>query len=624
MLIRTTTIYLLFFILFGKLALANKRPIYGVRLSDDDTLEKLANIPEIKTLIQICKNYRKERKLSEDDLPLPECLLKGTKDKVIQPPSKAVFAKIKTAFIDKLKEEGYSPDEIASLAILKLETGAKDPALSKLEDYYSKRLEESLYGKYKKGSKRRVVDHAKFHELYKTQVSKNIIEGISEYCIEAEPKKGFLLSSNQANRQKRRKENLKNLANFEEDSPIAYKEWSLCLVNIQHICHGTSSSDEKGKLINNYESLTKESDGNALIKVRGKVVSIDKKDLEFSKKRACTLTRYIKDSRQTLLKVTQIQDLFKKVVEDDAGTGFDIKELELEEYREEDEKTKSLDELTSLTSDEFLNKSGFSEESKRVVKDFKTNCLKNMTVEGCEKYFGRDLEKAEKLASEFALRTKVLMDKISDMKGNNDKLTTYLRQEGFSEKEIKAAIQDKEIFKKIQKRYANEREYLILRMSEELRKKTLSGKSKEQIDFKKPETLRKIEEINTALSQRTEEYKQLIHFNNIVSGYISLSGEFEKDEKDKGQINVASIYREIKGSAYSKKEKGEESAQNEININRLEDIEEKLKSQGYQEGPSKEKIRPIDVKMLNATILTYREGKIVPEKEGAVDIEEVQ
>ena len=150
-----------------------------------------------------------------------------------------------------------------------------------------------------------------------------------------------------------------------------------------------------------------------------------------------------------------------------------------------------------------------------MVKSFKNNCLEGKRTIECEKYFGRDLKKAEKLASEFALRTKVLLDKIEEMKGDKKKLRNYLNEEGYSEKEIKTAIADKDIFEKIKNRYNQEREYLILRMSEELRKMTLAGKKKQLIKFDNNETFDKIKAIKQKLASRVEEYKQLIHFKYL-------------------------------------------------------------------------------------------------------------
>jgi hypothetical protein len=129
-------------------------------------------------------------------------------------------------------------------------------------------------------------------------------------------------------------------------------------------------------------------------------------------------------------------------------------------------------------------------------------------------------------------------------------VSDYLKEQGYSEDQIKEMI-EKDIEKlkeQIANRYAQEREAIVKKLNEKLKSKTIDT-SAEDVKAAK-ET--KIDELASELEGKPEELKQLIHYNNIVTGFLKIAeqdaGDKKKDKNSKQEDNTISIARELEST----------------------------------------------------------------------------
>ncbi|TDJ05809.1 MAG: hypothetical protein E2O68_05855 [Deltaproteobacteria bacterium] len=557
----------------------------GQRKLVKEGLDLFIDIPELRQRKDQCL-----RAIEKDDtISLPDCLIKGTEDGKLGPITPAVREKMIQALEAKARDDESSP-EYEALELIRTQK-KMDPAIKKLGEFYFKKLNESLYGKHD-AEKKLYVSHSAFYEIYKSQVSKNLIESLSSYCIEAERSKAFILSQDKAKRMSVRKKSIKQLKKIEGEGADAvsagYKDWEVCMQAIQNICHRTIYKHKKAKLVINYSStLTLDEKYN-----------VEEADYNYSRIRACSVVGYLKIARQTILKITEIQRLINYVDGDPSKGRKDPVNWFKNLIGKDDFKStgKTYDELTSMTSGE-LAKSGFLEEDKKILKRITEDCLKNSNMQACREFLNEEVDEQYKLAAEYALKLEAMMEKIEKMKP--DKLKKFLQEQGYEDKRIQELEKFAEELKtEVIERFRAEKELLITQLWEEIRAKTLA---KTDDDEKIKSKIKKIAE---ELSGRGEEFIQLVHYNNIISGYLTVSGR----PGDKGKVrNVQSIFRELNDSAYGQEIEGFDDLGGQ---KRLEEIKKELAQAGIVHLEEKREVEGLSIKALNKAVLNYQVEKL--------------
>lgn len=463
----------------------------------------------------------------------------------------------------------------------------EDPAIKKLEEYMSKKLEETLYGEISANKKTAAVaDHAVFYSLYKNQLSKNIITSISSYCIEAGSVQGLpIISSDESKRIEQRKSNLATLKEFTQSSDNeqvnqAYSKWGLCLSQLTAVCTLSPGDDE------------------------------DRDDRVYSKNRACVLTNYLKQLRQGLIAADAIE---KQVKLSEGDAGFSPANVRIYTGKG-DEKTASINELTSMSSNEFVNKSGYAD-SIDEKKARLTKCIESKDVEQCKEFLESPAKRKEleDAVAEYDLQKRMMKNKLEKM--NADQLRDYLKEEGRTEADIERMLASDEsidsVKMEINRNYDAEREAIVNQMKEAINKRTIASDSK---GFETE--LTKLETIQRELSQQGESYKQLIHYNNIVSGFLTVA---DSSGKTVGS-NVQSIQREMADSAYNQKngdQRAPASANGEVGY--FEQLSKKLNEMVEASDDSKKDDKhdatPIGTDTINKNIFKYDADKSDKEKE---------
>jgi hypothetical protein len=210
------------------------------------------DIPELKQRKKQCLQAVEK----DDTISLPDCLINGTEDGKLGPITPALREKMVETLEKQVRDKEAGP-EFEALELIRTQKKT-DPAIKKLGEFYFQKLNENLYGSIEEGRKLYVA-HSAFYEIFKSQVSKNLIESMSSYCIEAERSKAFIVSRDKAKRMSVRKKNINKLKIIEGKGPDAvsagYKEWEVCMQAIQNICHQTIYKHKKAKLEINYTSI---------------------------------------------------------------------------------------------------------------------------------------------------------------------------------------------------------------------------------------------------------------------------------------------------------------------------------------------------------------------------------
>lgn len=428
----------------------------------------------------------------------------------------------------------------------------KSKAITALESYLEKKLELALYGEERsnrgangkaKDKKDIMMDHNVFHRLYKSQLGKNVISSLSSYCIEADPGKSYLISESAKDRRDQREENIKLLQSPAIDGKQAgATQWNLCIVNVAPICAKEVQviTKEDGTTANgiNYKSDTSvigKSDGDDDEKARAKI-------FKYSNQRACEVVAFIKSAKQSIKAMAIIQKKFEENKSNNFGNA----------------KTYDVEKMTTLSSNEFINEKGDTEESFAEANAAEAKkakeCIDDIQNPDCTKYFNTDSEGSQKLVDEFSLRSKIQLEKVNTkIKDSTDEegVKKYLTEQGIEESKIADIIQNPDeldkIKKKIAERYKNERTALIDSMNDRLKKKTFATAESEGGDQAAADAKNKttMENIETDLASKTEEYKQLIFFNNVVSSYLQVgSGESATQ-------NTRSRFIELNDSAFN-------------------------------------------------------------------------
>lgn len=532
-------------------------------------------IPELEQRQKKCIEAIKNDK----SISLPICLIDGLEDGTMEPLS----PEIKEKMVEILGEQA---SQFEGLELVRIQKEA-DPAIKKLGEFYFQKLNENLYGSAQEGRKL-YVDHSAFYEIFKSQVSKNLIESLSSYCIEAEKSRAFIPSKNKDIRMSVRKINIEKLKTIEGKGDkavsVGYKDWEICMQAIQNICHGTVYNHKKAKLEINYTShLTLD-----------KKYKIENKDFKYARKRACTIVGYLKVARQTILKITEIQRLINYVDGDpEKGKKSPVNWFKNLIGKDDFKSTeKTYDELTSLTSGEMA-KSGFVEEDKKIQEKLEKECLENSNLLSCEHFLTEDVEQSFRVAAEYALKLEAMMDKIEKMEP--EELGTFLKEQGYDDERVKELEKFKDELKmEIIERFRAEKEVLVTQLWDDIESKTLSVKNEEVIKSK-------IEKISEELSGRSEEYIQLVHYNNIISGYLTVSGS------SKGKVrNLQSIFRELGDTAYAQEIEGFDDLGGE---KRLEELKKQLADAGLFDPKEKREVEGLSITALNKAVLNYQVEK---------------
>jgi hypothetical protein len=474
------------------------------------------------------------------------------------------------------------------------------PEMKAMTDMMVAKIEEGTYGT---GEKKNIVGHDTYYEMAKQALGKNLVQATSYLCMNTEIKSArhnldnkefvfvfddkvptreddFDLDSasiddpNLSNQEKW----MKRLQNDPDQAAAIYQT---CMFQIQDMCYDnvtdvflraakgkintsefegfkSSGSDHvhsykldeaEGKVIahdgasgNNYcKTLKQNSDG---------TVEVDSSNLcttgEFSKTKqiACTIARQMKETRSSMKALEIIEKRFNNLKEKGNNTsiaqGEEGEKIEL--YKSKGEK--SINSLTTFSSDELT--SGEIEKILTEKKDNFKDCFNMETKQvvgdsdKCAMYIDMNRDQKEQLIAEYLLRRRTLEHKMVSDLDDDMKLKEAVMAQGYTAEQADDLIDiedGKYIKEQLQKRFALESDAIHQQLLEKMKKSTTSTNGEVKNESKDQAIL---EDIGEDLANNVPRMKQLIRFNNIMSGF------FKIDQNGEEKSNLVPLSVELK------------------------------------------------------------------------------
>ncbi len=520
-------------LLFNTALGADKNPAkakeqYGaVTTQEDGTLQKLLSVPGVD------EKYKECQKNHPTDLDkIPECIWsnitpdqqKQVKDLYAQEDKKNATAAPVDANAAAVDATVGKKTFKADLTDRKLDVGIdykSDPTVKALSDFFGKKLDEALNGNPKDAKDKSVssVDHKKFIDLYTNELGKSVVNAFTSYCMETKStcvsgSSQCLIDSDPNERKKDIKSNLDYLRQHSTFSDSEGEVWKKCIADVSKVC---------------YETDSKETDPTKA----------------YSRDRACVIMDFVKSARKSLQAANDQKTFYDGLkAQGIANVAFNVKAID------NNDKKLTADQLTQITSEDigkdFKNKDNKTENIAKVTTDIQKEadeCTKDNAKindqEKCKKFLDTNANKNSDAVAEFGLRQFAKGDDLSEKLKNDDSVKAYLKEEGYSDSEIQQMTSKDKIQgvrDQIAKRYENEKNAIIKAMADKVSRKTASTDGK----IEEKDANNKMSLIKEDLKNRNEDLKNLIHFNNIVSSYLTI-----EDQNKKSSRNTASLFAEV-------------------------------------------------------------------------------
>lgn len=395
-----------------------------------------------------------------------------------------------------------------------------DEALDKLQAHLNDSLRKEIFGKdatvgLQKNKK--LVDSGIYNTMYRTQLTKNIFSTYSSYCffindtqkaIGNPSYSDLTISKDPDKRAKAMRANQKLLADKTPskitdiktgqvtERPKSSSLWINCIAKLPQICNKISST----------------------------TTDVDQK---YSKQQACAVVDEVRRLKHTIAaneEMIKINDRLR------GSEGINYGDIDI-------------DRATTVTSKEIDE--NFSEGNTARFEELNELCEQSPESEECSSFFAdaESIKKEQNRITQYELQNELAKEKFNKLYDADKEaavrmaLKDELRDDPEIEEILKQAGDDFEKVKDaINKKFDEERSAIAESFKERL--KQLS-KTENNPDADK----KKLEQITKTMAARSDEFKSLVHFTNIVAGYLEISGEEGADPtKNTKSINFELEY----------------------------------------------------------------------------------
>jgi hypothetical protein len=518
------------------LSSAEKKPVapkeqYGAVVVSDNVLTKLLAVSGVDPVYKDCQ--KRYSNLEE----IPDCIWKGLSDNQ-KKQVKELYAQEESA--EKRKERSPASETPIKIAEA-FKTGltdkkskvaidySTDPAVKALIEFYGKKFSEILDSDPKEKGKLKTIDHSKFIELYTNELGKTIINSFTSYCMEVDPEcrrpEGSLClsSDDKATRDDYIKQNLKavNKAKFDDSEG---NPWLKCITDVSKVCDLNPADDD---------------------------------DKKYSNKKACLIMDFVGSARKSLLAAKEQTTFYDSLKNKGIGIASNMEVVD-------DKKEATADKLTELTSadidKDFKGKDNkkisiakANEQTLKEAQECSKDGVKITDEIKCKKFLDTKADENAGALTDLGLRKIIKSEELDEKLKDDKNVESYLAEEGYTKDQIKDMMSKdnmEELKDRIRNRFKNEKNAVIQEMADKIKKKSTDKDGK----ISDTDTT-KIGRIKAELSTRNEDLKNLIHFNNVVSGYLTI------ENKSNNQVsrNTASLIAEVNSM---KNDEGKELQEN--------------------------------------------------------------
>lgn len=547
--------------------------------------------------------------------------------------------------------------------------GFKDTKNAKsLREYLDKRIFEAIHGKgshdKKKLKEMKFVDQATYLDLYKTQISKNLILDVSRYCLEnvgIKDEPGAFVSRLVTDQASTKEANLpENAEKGKKSFDIAFKklsdgkEASLTLVyqkvadtsgpvwktidpvednistlggkatfwdNIQEYkycpnvtssqasdpCHKSRArNQEQIELLKNQELNWAQADSQLIqakyltcstfmiknmcelyrcnnvygpgstsilynkpaagicsgfgitLKDASGGVSLENSSGDKRGQIACNMMERIEGYKKTFDSIVEVEKKYNELKR--KGTTVSLDTL----FKKGQYDRKNIDDITSISSKELVEKVSSYEENKKTAEDLEEKCFQDGKFlyqdEECKALGGElDGEDLAKVQLDTEAETALYLERIKKLKegGDNEELKEYLIKHGLHDyipNLEDGSISPDQLVQLISDKYKAERKALINNMNDRFYSLTKKKSDKADDAAATVSDIKKVAEDQVAeIQQHKDRLETLFNYSNIVSSYLQA-----KDEQGEVSQNTRARQIEIQGL----KEHDQDEAQN--------------------------------------------------------------
>ncbi len=452
-----------------------------------------------------------------------------------------------------------------------------------LVDYLSGRLEKALYGSEGGNVVRlrdqKLVDQKVFVDIYETQLGKNILLEISNYCFsrldilpkpsgsrlksiaDLNPADANIIKSNvetegfkdtasvgtaitdSTNIYENIKDELKLVTNGLTAQQAADKLNNLfmvCVTAIPKMCEYYEDCLCQYKKSKPQEfPNTPDCNPNAVYKCSSVPTTPPDRGSH-----SCHVSARLRGYRTNLTAVKATQERFSQDYGNVAGTSV---------YKGKDRYDKanaapneSIDDLTSMTTSEVegaLKTSELANETGAIPDD----CAAKPDNPECEKFYykGSEVEKFAQSSAGFSAATLLESEKINRLATKDEELKAYLKARGYFDLEAQVGTGNSaDIVAAARSRFEAEREATFTEMTNAFeRKQFTTDLTANETDIQKQA---RAEEVKKEYQNKGKEFQQLLLFNNVVSSYLTLR------RADDGAVigkNLKALERETRTAA---------------------------------------------------------------------------
>jgi hypothetical protein len=384
-----------------------------------------------------------------------------------------------------------------------------------LTEYFSKRLQKYLYNKTLSGTKLKdlgMVNHQEFHDIYKSIVSRHIINEYSRFCLEDYERPAGVSRSKHADNQL---EQLKQDVRSGTEKP--FKAHFIA-------CH-EKIAQNRGRPCKNYYD-----------KIEGKDFGDSREDQETRDyRRACMMQNKLRAYKVVVRKLKEDDKFYKDLAANSKVRFQSLYELNNQIAGNSLKKKKSPQEFAIMTSQELLKEAYQQNEDKKYLDDqlsaFQKECITRYTND-CANHLDQDeanaLKKLKvKMEAEVNVKIK-LLDKADEQQLK--KMVENDHTLSFKEKKLDNPDEIREMIKK---KYLAEKNALIVELQDRINKRTIDN-----ADASNPPDL---SHLNEDLSAK----KSAIEAASLYSNIIISNGAFTLTDADGNeQIHTRSLERE--------------------------------------------------------------------------------
>lgn len=464
----------------------------------------------------------------------------------------------------------------------------KGKSNTELVNYLASRMEKALYGKdasgnVKKLGDQKLVDQKVFVDIYETQIGKNILLEISNYCYarlavgsatgaarmtaiaginmstvattisaggitdDKELIRG--VTDEDTNIYDKVKDDLESITNPSGTpnprGPKALGDmFIVCATIIPKMCEAYENCLCKFKNPNGTGCTT---DVNAptcnSLPAGGKE--------PVNGRHACHVAARLKGYRTNLFAVAETKKRFDAIKDDSGKFTTDANKANEVYDRSQADQDESFDSLTSFTTSEAELATKSQDMATAAGEIDAEECARNPENPECAKFYynGSEVQRFAQSSAGYTAATIVESERINKLTTDKAKLVEYLKSRAYfdiAEKLENSTMNEEAAVAAARARFETERDATFKEMTQAFERKQFAT----DLDPNDPaEKERRAGEVQKEYQNKGKEFQQLILFNNVVSSYLDLKRINAEGVREDAGLNLRALTRETERAA---------------------------------------------------------------------------